>query len=122
MSDKVDSVMSKFAQRLKEERKRAGWSQGELAKRAEVTMASISHFEQGSRIPNMPTFYRLCTALGFSMDYISGAVDERHACFGDENWKEFCKHFEYLSRKDIDLIKHQIEYLANRNRPSNWEK
>lgn len=42
----------------------AGLSQAEVGHRANVTQECISLLERGRRVPTVPTFVRVCRALG----------------------------------------------------------
>jgi transcriptional regulator with XRE-family HTH domain len=66
----------KFRERFREWRLKRGISQDELARKADVPSASVSHFERGMRFPNAETLRRLADALGVSADYLLGRVDD----------------------------------------------
>lgn len=52
---------------LKDARRRAALSQGELARRAGVAQSMISAYENGAREPTLPTLRRLLSAAGFGL-------------------------------------------------------
>ena len=55
-------------------RRRAGVSQGELAKRTGMYASDISKMERGRMLPTAPRLRRLAEALGVSADYLLGLV------------------------------------------------
>jgi transcriptional regulator with XRE-family HTH domain len=65
-----------FQERLLLARRRAGVSQGELAKRTEMYASDISKMERGRMLPTAPRLRRLAEALGVSADYLLGLQDE----------------------------------------------
>jgi len=52
---------------LRQARKRAGLSQVDLARRADVTQSVISAYESGQRQPSVPVLARLIDAAGFEL-------------------------------------------------------
>ncbi len=60
----------KFADKLIQLRKRAGWSQEELAEQMDVTRQSISKWEGEQSIPDVEKIIRLSKLFGVSIDYL----------------------------------------------------
>jgi HTH-type transcriptional regulator / antitoxin HipB len=52
-----------LAQRLRAERRRRQWTQAELARRANLSIATIARFEQSGQ-GQVASLLQLCTALG----------------------------------------------------------
>jgi transcriptional regulator with XRE-family HTH domain len=101
-----------FQQRLRAARDMRGWSQADLAQRAELPPSSIAHFETGSRKPSFDNLRRLAIALEVTTDYLMGRVDEPTlAEAGDPLFRNVAK----LSGHDRDLAKNFLEMLAKRN-------
>jgi transcriptional regulator with XRE-family HTH domain len=69
-----------LGERVKKYRERHGWSQQELAKRAQVPQPVISRLESGIQ-DSMTTDLakRLARTLGVSVDYLIGTWDEDEA-------------------------------------------
>ena len=67
-----------FQERLLLARRRAGVSQGELAKRTGMYASDISKMERGRMLPTAPRLRRLAEALGVSADYLLGLQDDAH--------------------------------------------
>ena len=68
-----------FQERLLLARRRAGVSQGELAKRTEMYASDVSKMERGRMLPTAPRLRRLAEALGVSADYLLGLHQETQA-------------------------------------------
>lgn len=60
---------------LKEARKLAGCTQGDLSDACGITQSRISEFERGARVPETPTLIKLARALNCSTDYLLGLSD-----------------------------------------------
>ena len=62
-----------FSKRLKELRKKAGWSQQKLAEKAGLSYNVITKIEQGAaRQPTIQTMIKLADAFGISLDEVVG--------------------------------------------------
>lgn len=51
-------------------RRAAGWSQGELAQRLQVSASAIGMYEQGRREPSIETLVALARVFGVTVDYL----------------------------------------------------
>lgn len=57
-------------------RRRAGWTQRELAERARVNVRTVTRIERGLAVPNVATMTRLADALGVPLAaLVMGATD-----------------------------------------------
>ena len=56
--------------RIKRQRKIKGWTQDELAERANVSISFLGHIERGTRKAGMETLVKLANALGESTDVL----------------------------------------------------
>jgi transcriptional regulator with XRE-family HTH domain len=62
-----------FGKRLKELRKKAGWSQQKLAEKASLSYNVITKVEQGAaKNPNIKTMIKLADAFEISLDELIG--------------------------------------------------
>lgn len=62
-----------FAERLKEMRTKAGFSnQEDLAKKALISRGAISYYESGGRLPDISYFINIADTLNVSYDYLLG--------------------------------------------------
>lgn len=106
------SPSDSFQERLRQAREMRGWSQNELAGRAELPPSSIAHFEAGSRKPSFETLRRLANALEVTTDYLLGRVDEPSmAEAGDPLYRDMGR----LTGRDRELAKDFVKMLAARN-------
>lgn len=58
-----------FADKLIQLRKKAGWSQDELAEQMNVSRQSVSKWEGAQAIPDLERIVRLSGLFGVSTDY-----------------------------------------------------
>jgi transcriptional regulator with XRE-family HTH domain len=65
-----------FKDRLTLTREYRGWSQPELASLSGVSETSISHYENGSRMPSCDALVRLANCLEVTTDYLLGRADD----------------------------------------------
>lgn len=66
-----------LAKRIKEERKKKGWTQNYMAEQIGVKAGTFSGYERGYRVPETKTVEKLANLFGVSMDYLLGR---------DETW------------------------------------
>lgn len=67
----------RFAERLREMRKKKGITQAELAKRAKLGLRTITNYENGSTYPRNPKHYdTLAEVLGCDVGYLRGNEEE----------------------------------------------
>ena len=69
--------MGIIADRITKARKELGLNQKELAKKASLTEANLSRYENGIREPKSAVLARLADALEVSTDYLVGLTDEK---------------------------------------------
>lgn len=98
-----------FQERVKRARQVRGLHQGELAMKAGLPPASISHFESGSRKPSFDNLRRLAKALDVSTDYLLGRVDQMGLGAASD---PIYRHVENLSERDRELAEDFLKLLA----------
>lgn len=84
--------MEQFNKRLSELLRMRDFSQKELAERAGVTQAAMSHDLKGSRMPRASVLTRIAEALGTTTDYLLGG-DET-----DKPKEEWCYAANLIAR------------------------
>ncbi len=65
-------------ERIRELREQFGWSQSELARRMDVTRASINAWESGLTSPTTQYIVAMCRLFHVSADYLLG-LESQHA-------------------------------------------
>lgn len=65
-----------FSQRLKMIRRKAGFSQKELANVLNVTPSTVSNYETGVCLPPLQIAYEIAINLHTSLDYMTGLQGE----------------------------------------------
>jgi len=65
-----------FSQRLKMLRRKAGFSQKELANVLNVTPSTVSNYETGVCLPPLQIAYEIAINLHASLDYMTGLQGE----------------------------------------------
>lgn len=70
-----------FADKLISLRKKAGWSQEELAEQMDVTRQSVSKWEGAQSVPDLDKMIRLSELFGVSTDYLlKDEIEEAGNC------------------------------------------
>lgn len=70
--------MGTIAERITQARTDLNINQKELAKRADITEANLSRYENGVREPKSAVLARLADALEVTTDYLVGLTDEKN--------------------------------------------
>ena len=68
----MDINFGLVGKRVREARTARGLTAEVLAERVDLATESLRHIEIGSSKPSLQTLYRIATALGVSMDYLTG--------------------------------------------------
>lgn len=102
-----------FRQRLREVREERGLSQAQLAARAGLQPAAVSHFETGGRKPSFENLVKLAEALSVTTDYLLGR--ERAAEAAGEEISALFRDLKHATAEDQDWIR---EILRRRKRGS----
>ncbi len=101
-----------FKERLKAARSLRGLNQAELAAKAGLPAASVSHFESGPRKPSFDNLKALASALNVTTDYLLGRSDTPDA--SAEAVGSLNRDFSKLTDQDLKLAKEFVELLVNR--------
>ena len=99
-----------FAERLKELRKRKGFSQAQLAEMMNVHFAQVSRYERGETKPNSEAMTKLAHALDTTVDFLmSGASDDVAQNAGLD--KEIISRFKQIQTLSQDNKKTVLSFL-----------
>lgn len=118
-NENMPKTMSRntVADKIKEERDKAGWTQTELAKRATITPSALSQIESGERYPSTIVLTKLAKALSVSVDYLLGSKEsEMLDVLHNDTVKELFSGFKELSADNKDIILKQIEWLRSQQK------
>ncbi len=63
--------------KVKELRKKRGWTQGELGERLGISRQSVHSIETGKYDPSLPLAFRIADMFGASLDKIFDKTDAR---------------------------------------------
>jgi len=64
--------------RIRRQRKQLGWTQEEMAERANVCTSFIGHIERGTRKASLETLVAIATVLNLSLDYLMAGSLQRN--------------------------------------------
>lgn len=78
-----------FPERLKMLRDDKGFTQQQLAEVLNITVSSVSHYENGSRQPSIEILIRLADVMNVSIDYLVGTTNTN--ILPKEMNKQYCK-------------------------------
>lgn len=107
------TTLAIFPRRLRAARELRGLSQLEVAERAHLQQAAVSHYESGSRRPSLRNLRRLSEALEVTTDYLVGrSAGPETAPAPDE---PLLQDFERLTTADRELARHLVAQLARRS-------
>lgn len=100
--------------RVQEARKHRGWTQEDLAERAELSQPAVSQLETNGRLLRADLFGQLARALGVSSEFL---------LYGQE-WVEevslkppdevFLRDYLELSKPDKEHVRSQVRFLRER--------
>lgn len=94
----------RFAERLRETRKKKGITQAELAKRAKLGLRTITNYENGNTYPRNPNHYdTLAEVLGCDVGYLRGNEEEFILMAGQE--------FGYRGKKSAEKLLEEVTGL-----------
>lgn len=111
-------VMSEnFQDRIRKARENLKLSQSELAAKAKMQPAAISHFETGQRSPSFDNLRKLSDALNVSVDYLLGRIDEEQHGMGMSaapRAKQLFRHAENLSDESFEILEMMARALKDK--------
>lgn len=127
----VEDVQRSLGERIRELRKRSGWSQEQFAERCGLHRTYMGHVERGLKNVSLTTVVRICDALGirlsdlFSLRKRVTPMPEMHARRSESkgaNQPGFPEVRRMLNqlRREIESLQEAVQTLAelgNRLRP-----
>lgn len=99
-----------FKERLKAARTLRGLNQAELATKAGLPAASVSHFESGPRKPSFDNLKALASALNVTTDYLLGRSDTPGA--SAETVGQLHRDLGKLTEQDLKLATDFVDLLV----------
>ena len=106
---------SDFSERLREAREKKDLTQSQLAEISGLQSSAISHFEAGRRSPSFDNLKRIADALGVSIDYLLGRVEEPKGS-GPVVQKLF-RDLGRMSPSDQEVIAQMAAMMAAKKKP-----
>lgn len=73
-------------------RKKSEMSQSQLAERLNISPSTVGMYEQGRRVPDLPTIVSISRLFGVSLDYLVS---------GEESTQHSSEELKFLLRRDI---------------------
>jgi transcriptional regulator with XRE-family HTH domain len=104
-----------FPSRLRAARDMRELSQLELAERAHLQQAAVSHYESGARRPSLRNLSRIAEALEVTTDYLVGRSDQPEALPAHD--EPLFQDFSKLTVADRELARQLVAQLARRSGP-----
>jgi transcriptional regulator with XRE-family HTH domain len=118
----MEQLRTRLGEEIRNLRKQAGWNQGELAEKAELSVDVIGRLERGTVTPDLRTLYQISNVLNISMaELLRRATDEPV----DPAQEEIQKLSHYLKTKPLDeirlaqeIVQQILEHLQEKKRRS----
>ena len=116
----VDVVVGGFGEKVRVKRQEKGLTQGELAKKAGITQATISRVESGEVLQLGSDKLRgLAKALDVSVDFLVGKIDRMEfddSLINDQTAKVIFRGYEKLSEKRKRQVLEYVEFLVKQEK------
>jgi transcriptional regulator with XRE-family HTH domain len=106
-----ESINVQFSERLKNLRKKAGYSQKEFAELVGLHQVQYGRYERGDSRPYSETLTKIADALGVSTDYLLEGQTE-DAIIADMKDKELLKLFTEIEKLEPD-VKDKVKFLLD---------
>ena len=108
----MQAVKKIFPVRLRDAREMRELSQLELAERARLQQAAISHYESGARRPSLQNLRRLSEALEVTTDYLVGRSESAEPTLTSD--EPLFRDFQRLTTADRELARQLVAQLLRR--------
>jgi transcriptional regulator with XRE-family HTH domain len=112
-----------FAENLRKLRKAKGLTQGELAKKVDVSQTAVAHYERGAKKPEMDKLPAIAQALGVTVEALyglEGGKGNRGMAVADQPHKsrrvvKVQEMYEKLSEAEQRFVLRQIKGLLGQS-------
>ena len=89
-----------LSEKLREERKKAGYKQNDIAEKLGITKSTYSGYETGRRKPDADTINKICVILGIDPNTLMG-----YESTPEDIIVEYMRLIRLLDIKEIEIIK-----------------
>ena len=101
--------------RLRETRKKMGYTMKYIAQQVGVTESAISQYENGRRQPDLETASKIADLLFVSVDYLLGRdSDEEQLDQVSDRMKRFLHEVQDMDDSEIELVSMFLEQVKKR--------
>ena len=101
--------------RLRETRKKMGYTMKYIAQQVGVTESAISQYENGRRQPDLETASKIADLLFVSVDYLLGRdSDEEQTDQVSDRMKRFLHEVQDMDDSEIELVSMFLEQVKKR--------
>ena len=111
-------MSSEFKTRLRQARESRGLTQADLAKKAGLQAAAVSHFETGQRSPSFENLRKLSDTLNVSVDYLLGRIDEEKHGQGlgaAPRAQQLFRHAQNLTAESFETLEAMAKMLGEKD-------
>ncbi|HFZ7051808.1 TPA: helix-turn-helix domain-containing protein [Streptococcus agalactiae] len=117
--------LTNFPQKLREERKKRGYTQDEMSKLLAIGQSAYAKWENGRTEPTLDNIIKLANILDVTVDYLLGRSDNfsNTIVLSKNNMKSFSKRLKEL-RLEKNQTQQEVadELGVNRVNVTRWEK
>jgi len=108
----------KIGSRLKELRKNLGWTQTELADKAELAYIQVGRYENEKAVPSVEVLAKLASALNTTTDFIiNGSAGEQASLrIKDKELLHLFNSVDELEQEDKNIVKVFLDALVTKRR------
>jgi methanogenic corrinoid protein MtbC1 len=113
-------MRKKVSNRIKEQRKRYGYTQKELADLLGVAQTTVANYEQGTRVPDADKLHKMADIFRVTLDYLLDRVEiEREEARKDTSEEQldevYCSFLKYLLEGNKEVARSIIMDSYKRN-------
>ena len=111
--------------RLKELRKKRGWTLDQVAQKLEISTTNYHNYEAGRRTPSIQKLNELAELFNVPTDYLLGRVDDVDVKKVEDNLHDYLKrktvvwNGKELNEKELKLVNDFLEMVLDREEDKN---